>query len=102
MAPFPVPPATLTQANYVVSPMPAVQSEGNTVYVSQNAAGQGSPIVPAPAADAEFPRLESGSSLPAIDSRAVDYLAGLDDSDFSPADLLSGTLPTGVVIRHEG
>jgi hypothetical protein len=93
------PPAATTYANCVASDMPNAepgQVGGNTANVAQNTAGQGSFIDPTVAADMEFTRLGSGSPLPAVDPRAVDYVAGLDNLDSSATSLLSGQLPTGV------
>jgi hypothetical protein len=63
-------PATLTQANDVVSDVSAAAGEFTALGT----------IAP---------------SLP-IDSRAVDHLAGLVDPDALPAELMSGMLPAGV------
>jgi RHS repeat-associated protein len=91
--------APMTQANYVTSGLPGAelgQVGGNTAYVAQNTAGQGSSIDSTAATDEEFTRLGSGLPLQAVDPQAVDYAAGLGDLDTSVTSLLSGLLPTGV------
>jgi hypothetical protein len=52
--------------------------------------------VTAPAADAEFARLGSGTQLQAVDPQAVDQMAGLGDLDTPATSTVSAMLPTGI------
>jgi hypothetical protein len=103
--------AKLSQAQFVVATLPGLDlgvTEGNTIMLSQNAAGYGWFIDPAPADDNEFKPSADGKELLAMDPAAVDridlltvvehelgHIVGLGDMAVSE-DLMSTTLGPGV------
>jgi hypothetical protein len=102
----------LQQVHFVISDLPGAEigeTEGNTVYLDTNAAGNGWFIDPTPATNEEFAAQPGSSQLKAISPQAVDHIdlltvvehelghvAGLGDMDNLATDVMNGVLGTGV------
>jgi hypothetical protein len=80
------------------APGPQALAAGSALVTATASAplSQADFIDPTPAADVEFARLGSGTQVQAIDSQAVDQLAGLGGLDTPATSTVSGLLPTGV------
>ena len=84
-------------------------TENNQVLIDRDAAGYGWFVDPTPGQDEEFQSAKATGQLQAVDPRALAHMdlltvvehelghvAGLNDLDSSPYDLMSSTLPEGV------